>query len=279
MWLHQVPDTTDDAALRAFVREGDASAFAVLVDRHAGRVYGTCLRILGRTDLAEEATQEVFFRLAKQRPSAMRALGAWLHRVATHVAIDMRRSEQRRRRRELEHAAMRPAEAVRWSDLAPHVDQALDALEEEDRTLLIGHFLERRSLRELARAWGTSVATLSRRLRGALRRLREQLERQGVTLTVAGGLALLRAGRAEAAPAGLREPLGKLAMVSGAAGSAGHAAAWAKAIAIALVLTATLVCAAAAVRWAAGLVAGPATPAQDIGYDRALNLVHRGLGS
>ncbi len=208
------------AMLRRFVREGDESAFAELVDRHADRVFATCQRILRHRALAEEATQEVFFRLVKAAATVQSSLGAWLHQVATRLAIDLRRSEVRRIERERAYERMQDRGGPAWADVAPHVDEAIEQLDELDRRLLVAHFIERRTLRELAPQWGASPATLSRRLRGALARLRSQLQRRGVAFSLAAAAGLLRHGAAEAATPALRAQLGRVCMVSGYAATA-----------------------------------------------------------
>ena len=47
--------------LRRFARTGDAEAFSEVVRRHAGLVYGACLRILADRDRAADAVQGTFY--------------------------------------------------------------------------------------------------------------------------------------------------------------------------------------------------------------------------
>lgn len=208
---------SDQIVLARFMRYADGSAFAVLVDRHADRVLATCQRILRHRGLAEEATQEVFFKLAQARARAgvPSSLAAWLHTVATRLAIDVRRRESRRIARERAYEQARERDTRTWADLAPHVDEAMETLDEPDRLLLVEHFIQRRSLRELASAWRTSPATLSRRLRRATATLQQRLSQRGVVFTLAAAVGLLRAHTAEAASPALRSSLGKLSMVAG----------------------------------------------------------------
>jgi RNA polymerase sigma-70 factor (ECF subfamily) len=49
-----------DARLVRRFREGDAGAFETLVERHGGRVYNLCLRMLGDPDEAADASQDTF---------------------------------------------------------------------------------------------------------------------------------------------------------------------------------------------------------------------------
>ena len=77
-------DLPDDAALLdRYAETRDAEAFATLVRRYAGLVYGTCLRITANAHDAEDAAQECFMDLARQTASISTSLPGWLHTTAT----------------------------------------------------------------------------------------------------------------------------------------------------------------------------------------------------
>src|SRR5262245_46150343 len=123
--------------LKAYQR-GSEQSFAALVRRYANLVFSVAKRRLGQPAPAEAVVQVVFTRLAKTPPQARSdaELVAWLHRTTVHAAIDSWRSEIRRRSREEEAAAMQSAanedsrDSQVWEELSPHLDQALDALNE-----------------------------------------------------------------------------------------------------------------------------------------------------
>lgn len=94
----------DDAELlREFVTRRSEAAFAELVKRHAGAVHAAAMRQLQDRHLAEDVTQAVFIALAqkahKVKPPVI--LAGWLHRATRLAALYVRRSEARRRRREV----------------------------------------------------------------------------------------------------------------------------------------------------------------------------------
>jgi DNA-directed RNA polymerase specialized sigma24 family protein len=88
--------TSDAQVLAASV--DDPVRFAVLWERHAGRVRRYLARRLGG-DLAEDLTGEVFVRAFRARGS-YRALSdsslPWLLGIASHLVADHRRAERRR---------------------------------------------------------------------------------------------------------------------------------------------------------------------------------------
>ena len=146
---------TEAVLLKRFTGSGDAQALAEIIRRHAGLVYGAALRILADVDRASDVAQETFLQLTKDAASVTGSLPGWLHRVATHKAIDQMRRDASRRHRERQYAAEeRPHAAVEWKTISPYVDVGLRELEPELRKVLILHFLEGRTTREIALTQG-----------------------------------------------------------------------------------------------------------------------------
>ncbi len=214
---------TEAVLLTRFARTGDAQAFAEIIRRHAGLVYGAALRILADVDRASDVAQETFLQLTKDAHSVTGSLPGWLHRVATHKAIDQMRRDTSRRRREVEYAAERPREVTEWRDLSRHVDEELNKLDNETREILVAHFLQGRTTREIAMAHGVSQATVSRRVDAGVTQLRATLRKRGILVAAATLSVLLGKNAVQAAPQTLMTELGKMALVGGhaVAGAAG----------------------------------------------------------
>jgi RNA polymerase sigma factor (sigma-70 family) len=211
--------------LRRFTATGDAEAFAEIIRCHAGLVYGAAMRILADMDRAADVAQETFLQLAKDAPRVSGSLAGWLHRVATHKAIDQMRREASRKRCEAEYVGGPPQETSEWKELSRYVDEELNNLDEQTRDVLIAHFLESRTTRQIAAAQGVSQATVSRRVDAGVTRLRVALRRRGV-LVAAGALsAMLGENAAQAAPAAVMMELGKIALVGAPAASVSVSAA------------------------------------------------------
>lgn len=209
--------------LQRFAGNGDAEAFSEIVRRHAGLVYGACLRVLEDRTKAADATQETFFQLVQHAGEITGSVASWLHRVATRKAIDIIRRDSTRKRREAGYAADKPREAAKWEDISLYVDESLAELDEEIREILIHHFFEGRSATEIAGEKGISQPTVSRRIEGGVSQLREKLRRRGVIVAVITLGGLLGESAAEAAPAIVLKELGKMALVGGQAAAASGA--------------------------------------------------------
>ena len=81
------------------VRGGDAAAFEELVLRYQNRLLGILEHLVGKRDLAEDLTQEVFLRVyrARERYTPGAKFSTWLFTIANNVASNARRSLARRR--------------------------------------------------------------------------------------------------------------------------------------------------------------------------------------
>jgi RNA polymerase sigma-70 factor (ECF subfamily) len=81
------------------VAQGDHNAFLLLYDRHAARVYGLALRMLGNAMTAEDVAQEAFLKIWT-RASTFKAdrgsLIAWILTITRRTALDRIRADARR---------------------------------------------------------------------------------------------------------------------------------------------------------------------------------------
>jgi RNA polymerase sigma factor (sigma-70 family) len=226
------PPENDFALLDRFANHGDEEAFAEIVRRYAGVVYATSYRVCQDRGRAEDVAQEVFFKLLRKPHSVSQSLGGWLHQCATRLALDDVRSETARRKREANRRIELPDEdmqAQTWSELSPHVDDALATLPEEYRELLVSHFLQGKSQNAIAVETRTSPATISRRMRDAVTALRAELRRKGVVVAPALLVGLFKMNapsQAALVPQSLLTELGKMAMVGKPAAAAGAPFAW-----------------------------------------------------
>ena len=202
---------SDSDLLRRYVRERSEAAFSALVERHVDLVYAAALRQVRQPHLAREVSQTVFIELARRARTlgSVRVLSAWLYTVTRRRAIDMIRSESRRRSHEtppIDAAAtvVLPApSAIDWAQTAPVLDEAMQTLSEDERAAVLLRYFENKSLREVGLALGVSDDAAQKRVHRALERLRGHFTRRRLPLNAAGLAALLSGHAVAAAPAGL----------------------------------------------------------------------------
>ncbi len=127
------PTQTDGKLLDDFLTRHDEQAFAALMKRHGPLVMAVCRRVLPNVQDAEDAFQATFLFLARRasRLAGAESLGGWLHEVGYRMAMNIRRSNARRRRREgqVKVSTVEPVDqSVAWKDLQQTIDQAIAGL-------------------------------------------------------------------------------------------------------------------------------------------------------
>ena len=193
--------------LDEFVREQSQDAFAGIVQRHLPLVYSAALRQVRSRELAEEVAQSVFSDLARNaaRLKSDTILTAWLYEVTRRTAINVVRGEVRRKIREQIASEMNAMNAndAGWTHIEPLLDEAMDALDNPDRTAVLLRYFESKSLREVGESLGTTEDAARKRVTRAVERLRVFLAKRGVTIGASGLAAAISANAVQAAPVGL----------------------------------------------------------------------------
>jgi RNA polymerase sigma factor (sigma-70 family) len=166
---------------------GEPEAFGLIYDRHAA----TVLRFLGRragARVAEGLLGELF-RIAFERRKTFDASRAsalpWLYGIGSNLLLKHRRGEARRLRASARMAAVEQADrrasaaALDARLLFPRVADAIEALPDDERDLLLLFAWEDLSYQSMAEALELPIGTVRSRLNRARAHLRELLEPKG----------------------------------------------------------------------------------------------------
>ena len=220
--------TESQQLLGDYVTKGSEEAFQELVARYVDLVYSTAIRLVeGDPHRAKDVAQTVFVDLsraaAKLAPNSM--LGGWLHRHTCFVARTVMRGERRRQARErraMEMSALDNQPDMALAEIAPVLDEAINELGADDRDAILLRFFERRNLRSVGEALGTSENVAQKRVARAVQELGTLLRRRGFIVPAAALATGLAAGAVTAAPAGLALSIaGTIFAGAGAAGGSG----------------------------------------------------------
>ncbi len=163
----------------AGARAGDARAFERLYRRHAARVHGLALRMMG-PGAADEATQDVFVR-AWEKLGTFRgeaAFGTWLHRLAINLMLTRRAwlGGQRRRLDDREETLAAQTARPAMTDLGMDFEGAIGRLPEGARQVFVLHDVEGYKHGEIAAMLKVTSGTSKAQLHRARMLLRRHLE-------------------------------------------------------------------------------------------------------
>lgn len=185
-----------DEELMELYADGRVDAFDLLVKRHEKPLFHFIRRSCGRKDQAEEILQEVFLRVIKSasRYEQTAKFTTWVYTIARNLCIDKARKANTRG---TEVSMDKPHEgnpdgqtlAQRMADndadsasvqydraqFRKELEQALQALPEEQREVFILREFSGLKYREIADAVDCPVPTVKSRMRYALETLRGHL--------------------------------------------------------------------------------------------------------
>lgn len=166
-------DQSDSKLLAAYLHDGVEGAFSELFCRHGAMVRDVCKRVSKTDQDADEVVQIAFATLARRGESLVDRtnLAGWLHRTALNTALRSRRDAAVRRAHE--RAAGRlwatpvvahPSRTLEREAVCIEVQQAINAVPDPFRVVLILHYLEGRPIRDIARVLGCPAGTAASRL-------------------------------------------------------------------------------------------------------------------
>ncbi len=196
--MARVPDRqreearAEDERLLARIANGDRRAFETLYDRYSAVIFGMALRMLGDRGAAEEAVQEIFWRVWQRLGSfdRSRAFAPWLFGIAHNYCID-----ELRRRKVRPQSVYEDDEHPILSDIPDESDvgdaaivaeqqrtvrAAIEQLPDEQRQALVLAYYGGLTQQEIATRLGNPLGTVKTRMRLGLQKLRALLEGQSL---------------------------------------------------------------------------------------------------
>ncbi|NDK38242.1 RNA polymerase subunit sigma-24 [Pseudoxanthomonas gei] len=171
-----------DAELARSAAAGDTGAFESIYRRHAGRVHGVIVRLVGVHGVrAEDLTQEAFVRAWQALPGFRfeSAVSTWLHRLAVTTALMELRSRRSGPRFDEDQDVF---DNLGLADSAGHgtalsmdLERAVATLPPRARAVLVLHDVEGWKHEEIARELGMAVGSSKAQLHRARQLLRGRL--------------------------------------------------------------------------------------------------------
>ena len=177
-----------EAALVERCAAGEEAACAELVAEHQRMVVQLAMNLLGDREEALDLSQEVFLRVFRTicRFRGQSSLRTWIYRIAVNEAWNRHRFWRRRHRAHQvsldQHIAahgefscgrdVTPDHVLAQKELAASLQQALDGLPFDQRSVIVLREVDGMSYEEIAFSLGVAVGTVKSRLTRARQALR-----------------------------------------------------------------------------------------------------------
>lgn len=156
----QMTTNTDQHYIKK-VLEGDANAFAVLVNRYKDLIFTLALRMTNNREEAEEVSQDTFIKIYKSlvKFKGDSKFSTWVYRVAYNTCLDRLKKLKRTQNtveinEYTEHQVVsldNALEAMEVNERKQAIQDCLNLLPSEDGFLLTLYYFEEQSLEEIAK--------------------------------------------------------------------------------------------------------------------------------
>ena len=171
-----------DAESVAAARRGDVRAFERLYRLYSSRVYGLCLRMTRRKDVAEDCVQLTFVRAWRSLGAfeGRSSFGTWLHRIAVNEVLTLARNHGTRDESDEEavlgqdNTVLEAQPEIDATDVMD-VERALASLPEGARHAIVLQTVYGYSHEEVADMLGVAVGTCKAQVHRGRRLLRQRL--------------------------------------------------------------------------------------------------------
>jgi len=220
----------DGKLLRQFAETHDEACFEQIVQRHIGFVYAVSLRRLRDSHSAQDATQAVFIALARKAAAVARAPSVigWLHRSTCYETHNLMRAQANRIARETEALCLGTISSQAASEttaIEAVLDEVLHQLSSNDREAILARYFSGQSYVQIGTTLRLSENAARMRVDRALSKLRDHLQRRGITSTAAALAAALPACASTPVPAGMVMTVSS-GSVAGAVAAIGATSLW-----------------------------------------------------
>lgn len=182
----------DDHRLIADCLQGRTAAFGELVRRYQDRLYHCVYRLVDNAEDAQDIVQDAFLSAYQSldRFKGDSQFFTWLYRIAFNTSISLKRKQrvaltlQTGRDRAGTSEPLDPSESSRpeypleKAEQERHIQQALNRLSLEHRTVLILKDMEGQKYETMAEILQVPIGTIRSRLHRARMELRELLQRE-----------------------------------------------------------------------------------------------------
>lgn len=156
------------------IKKGETAAFATLVDKHKDMVFTICVKIVRKSEDAEELAQDVFMKVYDKLDTFRgdARFSTWLYRIAYNAAI----SKTRKRRLEVEALddftinnysvddVKEELQSIDKEEQQVLLKKAMDKLSDDDYLVIKLFYLEELPVKDISDITGLSQANVKVKL-------------------------------------------------------------------------------------------------------------------
>jgi len=185
--------STDEGLVKSVLR-GDENAFSQLYERYWQPIYWAAYRIIQNPEDAQDATQEIAFKLYKslhQWDVQKSKLSTWIYKMAVNHSIDCYRARRRRKESKMpteysdqnshfdvpDCSARSPFKKIENKEKVEAVLQYAGTLPDLHRQIFFDRYFDERKLEEIAEIERCSLGTVKSSLHRATHAVRDFLRK------------------------------------------------------------------------------------------------------
>lgn len=163
---------------------GDRNAFAMLVDKYEKKLFNAAYRVVDDYEDAMDATQTAFVKAYEKLHTfdPRYRFFSWVYRILLNESINILNKRKRFDRidGDFPTRSRNPEELFGDSEKSRYLQEALMALGEDHRIVVVLRHFQGMSYREMGEVIGIPEKTVKSRLFAARRQLKQVLERRGI---------------------------------------------------------------------------------------------------
>jgi RNA polymerase sigma-70 factor (ECF subfamily) len=175
-----------DSELVELFRNGDDSAFNVLVLRYQQKIYRVARRFVNDHHGADDVTQEVFCKVYESLREfrSESSVYTWLYRITVNIALNSLRRQKVREFFRIDEMfetedidALAPDEVLEQEEQKTLIEEAIARLPEKQKSVFVLRYYEELPYEEISKIMKTTVGGLKANYFHAVKKIQEYVRR------------------------------------------------------------------------------------------------------
>ncbi|MFC0189756.1 RNA polymerase sigma factor [Fictibacillus aquaticus] len=174
--------TISDFELYERIQKDDREALELLYERYEKLLYSFAFKILQQKELSEDAVQEVFIKIWRNKRTYSKEKGkfsSWMLTVTRNACIDLLRKRSKTETELSDENLQIPAsenveKTVEWREEREQLQSAISTLSEEQKKMVELFYFKGESQQKISESCGVPLGTVKGRIRLALQHLRKK---------------------------------------------------------------------------------------------------------